>query len=69
MHSVQTYILVQNLSIEKLSQENSMKKIIIIFTTITLIFTMIMGCAWSNRALGGVIGAGAGGAAGAVIGK
>jgi len=30
---------------------------------------MIAGCAWSNSALGGLIGAGAGGAAGAVIGK
>ena len=34
-----------------------------------LLFTMVMGCAWSNKAKGGAIGAGAGGVAGGVIGK
>ena len=34
-----------------------------------LLSILIMGCAWNNKAEGGVIGAGAGGVAGGVIGR
>jgi outer membrane protein OmpA-like peptidoglycan-associated protein len=46
-----------------------MKKLIIMFLSAALLITMVMGCAWSNKAKGGAIGAGAGGVAGGVIGK
>jgi outer membrane protein OmpA-like peptidoglycan-associated protein len=46
-----------------------MKKVVILLLSTALLFTMVAGCAWSNKAKGGVIGAGAGGVAGAVIGK
>lgn len=45
-----------------------MKKIVILLISATLLFSFSTGCAWSNKAKGGGIGAGAGGAAGAVIG-
>lgn len=46
-----------------------MKKVIITFIGSAWLFTMFMGCGWSNKAKGGAIGAGAGAAAGAVIGN
>ena len=46
-----------------------MKKVIIMLFSAALLLTLVMGCAWSNKAKGGAIGAGAGGAAGAIIGK
>ena len=46
-----------------------MKKVIIMLFCAALLSTIVMGCGWSNKAKGGVIGAGAGGAAGAVIGN
>ena len=46
-----------------------MKKVVVMLLSSALLFTMVMGCAWSNKAKGGAIGAGAGGAAGAIIGK
>jgi outer membrane protein OmpA-like peptidoglycan-associated protein len=46
-----------------------MKKVVIMLLSAALLFTMVLGCAWSNKAKGGAIGAGAGGVAGAVIGK
>ena len=46
-----------------------MKKVVVMLLSSALLFTMVMGCAWSNKAKGGAIGAGAGGVAGAVIGK
>ena len=46
-----------------------MKKIIIMLFCAVLLSSMVTGCAWSSKAKGGVIGAGAGGAAGAVIGN
>ncbi|HEM49110.1 MAG TPA: OmpA family protein [Caldithrix sp.] len=45
-----------------------MKKAIALLIGGAFLFTMIMGCAWSNKAKGGTIGAGAGGVAGGVIG-
>jgi outer membrane protein OmpA-like peptidoglycan-associated protein len=45
-----------------------MKKVVILLLSVALLFGISMGCAWSNKAKGGAIGAGAGGAAGAVIG-
>jgi outer membrane protein OmpA-like peptidoglycan-associated protein len=41
---------------------------IIIVVILCVSFTLMIGCAWSNKAKGGTIGAGAGGAAGAIIG-
>lgn len=46
-----------------------MKEIIIMVLSAALLITTSMGCAWSNQAKGGVIGAGAGGVIGGVIGK
>jgi outer membrane protein OmpA-like peptidoglycan-associated protein len=46
-----------------------MKKVVILLLSVALLLTMVIGCGWSNKAKGGVIGAGAGGAAGAVIGN
>jgi outer membrane protein OmpA-like peptidoglycan-associated protein len=46
-----------------------MKKTAILLLSTALIFTMITGCAWSNKAKGGTIGAGAGGVAGGIIGN
>jgi outer membrane protein OmpA-like peptidoglycan-associated protein len=46
-----------------------MKKVVVMLLSSALLFTMVMGCAWSNKAKGGAIGAGAGGVAGGVIGK
>ena len=45
------------------------KKAVILLLSAALLFTMITGCAWSNKAKGGAIGAGAGGVAGGVIGN
>jgi outer membrane protein OmpA-like peptidoglycan-associated protein len=45
-----------------------MKKAVILVLSATLFFAGILGCAWSNAARGGTIGAGAGGVAGAVVG-
>jgi outer membrane protein OmpA-like peptidoglycan-associated protein len=45
-----------------------MKKVIIMLFSAALLITLVMGCAWSNKAKGGIIGAGTGGAAGAAIG-
>jgi len=45
-----------------------MKKVVILLLSAALLLGISMGCAWSNKAKGGAIGAGAGGAAGAVIG-
>jgi outer membrane protein OmpA-like peptidoglycan-associated protein len=46
-----------------------MKKAVILTLSAALLFTTSMGCAWSNKAKGGTIGAGAGAVAGGVIGK
>jgi outer membrane protein OmpA-like peptidoglycan-associated protein len=46
-----------------------MKKTAILILSAALLFTMITGCAWSNKAKGGSIGAGAGGVAGGIIGN
>ena len=46
-----------------------MKKLVGMLLSAALLFTIVMGCAWSNKAKGGAIGAGAGGVAGGVIGK
>jgi outer membrane protein OmpA-like peptidoglycan-associated protein len=46
-----------------------MKKLIILLLSVAFFITMVIGCGWSNKAKGGAIGAGAGGAAGAVIGN
>jgi len=46
-----------------------MKKVFIMVLCAAILITMVMGCAWSNKAKGGMIGAGAGGAAGAAIGN
>ena len=46
-----------------------MKKVVIWLSGAALFFTMVTGCGWSNKAKGGVIGAGAGGVAGGVIGN
>ncbi|MCK6623153.1 MAG: OmpA family protein [Calditrichaceae bacterium] len=45
-----------------------MKKAVILLVGAALLFTIGMGCSWSNKAKGGAIGAGAGAAAGAAIG-
>ncbi len=45
-----------------------MRKVVILLLSAALLLSISMGCAWSNKAKGGAIGAGAGGAAGAVIG-
>lgn len=45
-----------------------MKKIVVMFLSAALLFAVSTGCAWNNKTKGGAIGAGAGGAAGAVIG-
>ncbi|HEX9654995.1 MAG TPA: OmpA family protein [bacterium] len=45
-----------------------MKKAVILLLSAALLFTTSMGCAWSNKAKGGAIGAGAGAVAGGVIG-
>jgi outer membrane protein OmpA-like peptidoglycan-associated protein len=45
-----------------------MKKAFVLFLSILLLASITIGCSWSNKAKGGAIGAGAGGAAGAVIG-
>jgi outer membrane protein OmpA-like peptidoglycan-associated protein len=46
-----------------------MKKLVGMLLSAALLSTIVMGCAWSNKAKGGAIGAGAGGVAGGVIGK
>jgi outer membrane protein OmpA-like peptidoglycan-associated protein len=46
-----------------------MKKLVGMLLSAALLFTIVIGCAWSNKAKGGAIGAGAGGVAGGVIGK
>jgi len=46
-----------------------MKKAVILLLIGALLLTMSMGCAWSNKAKGGAIGAGAGGVIGGVIGN
>ena len=48
--------------------DNTVKKAIIFFLAAVTLGTIVMGCGLSNKAKGGAIGAGAGGAAGAVIG-
>jgi len=45
-----------------------MKKAVILLLSGALLLTIIEGCAWSKKAKGGVIGAGAGGVVGGVIG-
>jgi outer membrane protein OmpA-like peptidoglycan-associated protein len=45
-----------------------MKKAVILLLSAALLFATSMGCAWSNKAKGGAIGAGAGAVAGGVIG-
>lgn len=45
-----------------------MKKAVILLLSGALLLTLSKGCAWSNKAKGGVIGAGAGGVVGGVIG-
>lgn len=45
-----------------------MKKAVILLLSGALLLTIIEGCAWSNKAKGGAIGAGAGGVVGGVIG-
>ena len=45
-----------------------MKKTIVLLLSAALLATTSMGCAWSRKASGGAIGAGAGGAAGAIVG-
>jgi outer membrane protein OmpA-like peptidoglycan-associated protein len=45
-----------------------MKKTVILLLSGALLLTIINGCAWSNKAKGGAIGAGAGGVVGGVIG-
>lgn len=45
-----------------------MKRAVILVLSATLLFTGILGCAWSSAAKGGTIGAGAGGVAGGIIG-
>jgi outer membrane protein OmpA-like peptidoglycan-associated protein len=45
-----------------------MKKAVILLLSGALLLTMSSGCAWSNKAKGGAIGAGAGGAVGGLIG-
>jgi len=44
------------------------KKAVILLLSGALLLTIIEGCAWSNKAKGGAIGAGAGGVVGGVIG-
>lgn len=46
-----------------------MKTVVLILSSLMLIFTTITGCGWSNKAKGGAIGAGAGGVAGGLIGR
>jgi outer membrane protein OmpA-like peptidoglycan-associated protein len=46
-----------------------MRRIIGGLMACTLVLALTTGCAWSNKARGAVIGAGAGGAAGAVVGN
>jgi outer membrane protein OmpA-like peptidoglycan-associated protein len=45
-----------------------MKRILVSLSALTLFVALAGGCAWSNKAKGAVIGAGAGGAAGAAVG-
>ena len=45
-----------------------MKKLVILVWGLAFLFTMVIGCGWSNKAKGGAIGAGAGAAVGGVIG-
>ncbi|MBN1542174.1 OmpA family protein [candidate division KSB1 bacterium] len=45
-----------------------MKNLLRLLLSAALIYTISMGCAWSNKAKGGIIGAGTGGAAGGVVG-
>lgn len=46
-----------------------MKKAVILLLIGALLLTMSIGCAWSNKAKGGTIGAGAGGVVGGLIGN
>jgi outer membrane protein OmpA-like peptidoglycan-associated protein len=46
-----------------------MKRAIILVLSAALLIGIAMGCAWSNKAKGGTIGAGVGGVAGGVIGN
>ena len=46
-----------------------MKKVVILLSGTAFFFTMVTGCGWSSKAKGGVIGAGAGGVVGGVIGN
>ncbi len=46
-----------------------MRRLYFGFTLGALVLMLASGCAWSNKAKGAVIGAGAGGAAGAVVGN
>ncbi|MBN2426306.1 MAG: OmpA family protein [Calditrichaceae bacterium] len=46
-----------------------MRKVSILLFSAFLLFTITVGCAWSNKAKGGTIGAGAGGVAGGIIGN
>ena len=45
-----------------------MKKVVILLLSAVLLFTIGTGCAWNRKATGGVIGAGAGGAVGGIVG-
>ncbi len=45
-----------------------MKKALILLLSVTILFAVNPGCAWNKSATGGLIGAGAGGAVGGVIG-
>lgn len=46
-----------------------MKRIFVSLIAVTMFLVLATGCAWSNQAKGAVIGAGAGGATGAVVGN
>jgi len=45
-----------------------MKKALILLLSVTVLFAVSPGCSWNKKATGGLIGAGAGGAIGSVIG-
>jgi len=46
-----------------------MRNLVVVLSSLVLLFTTFTGCGWSNKAKGGAIGAGVGGVAGGVIGR
>lgn len=46
-----------------------MKTMVVMLSSLMLLFASVTGCGWSNKAKGGAIGAGTGGVAGGLIGR